>query len=163
MDSKPGKPVFNRVVSLKDTWAKSKTEAAPAPATAKKEQPAAPAARDSAPKRGRAEARAELRAKTPSLVERYDRYQQKSGLSAEEANLLTGELALANYFDEALAAHPSAKSVAKWLLNDLLGLTSSDALATLPLMSGLRPLRGLGGPGTRRPNGRQDLARRLGS
>src|SRR5262249_26155230 len=55
---------------------------------------------------------------------RYDRYQRAQGLSAEDARTLVSERALADYFDEAVAAHPgenSGKMLANWILTELLG------------------------------------------
>ena len=43
-------------------------------------------------------------------------------MSAEEADILTGDRGLGDYFEAALAEHPNAQSVARWLLNNVLGL-----------------------------------------
>ncbi|HEY6106426.1 MAG TPA: glutamine--tRNA ligase/YqeY domain fusion protein, partial [Anaeromyxobacteraceae bacterium] len=129
VDSGPGAPVFNRTITLKDTWAKAtagKPAAAPRP---RAERPATPAA----PPRARSEARAERRAEDPSLAERYARYQQALGLPEEQADRLTGDPALAAWFDGAVAAHSGAGTVARWLLNDLLGLAGDRPLEALPL------------------------------
>ena len=47
--------------------------------------------------------------------------------------MLTGDLALAGYFEAALEAHPGAAPVARWLLNDLLGLAREAPVDRLPL------------------------------
>jgi len=88
----------------------------------------------SAPRRSRAEARAERRAAAPALAEAYARYQAALKLTEEQADLLTGDPAVAAFFDAAVAANPKgAASVARWLLNDLLGLAGDRPLDALPL------------------------------
>ena len=129
VESKPGAPVFNRTISLKDTWG---NKVAPQKAEVRtKNAPKEP----SAPKKPRVDHRAELRAQTPELAERFAAYQAKLGLPEEDADILTGDLGLARYFDAAVAAHPNAKSVARWLTNDLLGLAKDRALDSLALTS----------------------------
>jgi len=127
VDSRTGAPVFNRIIDLKDTWAK--------PAEKVKERRQEPKSKPPKPaaKKGRLEARRALRASTPALEERFQSYQRRLGLSTEDADVLTGDLELATYFDAAVGAHPDAKSVAKWLLNDLLGLVPSGDFQHLPL------------------------------
>ncbi|MBI3182079.1 MAG: glutamine--tRNA ligase/YqeY domain fusion protein [Myxococcales bacterium] len=126
VDSRPGAPVFNRVIGLRDTWAKA-TEQLERKPEKKKPEP-----KPAAPKKGRAEARAEVRAGNPELASRYARYQSELTLSADEADLLTGDLATAEFFDAAVSRHGNAKLVARWLLNDLLGL-AKKGLEGLPL------------------------------
>ncbi len=125
-DSKPNAPVFNRVIGLKDTWTK------PA-AKPEERRPEKKPEASTAPKKARSEQRDKIRSETPALAERYARYQKEHGLAADEADPLTGELALASYFDAAVSAGGSAKTSAKWLLNELLGLAQERDLATLPL------------------------------
>jgi Asp-tRNA(Asn)/Glu-tRNA(Gln) amidotransferase B subunit len=122
--------VFNRVIGLKNTWASKTSER-------KSEQrgaagPAKEKATPAASRKGRVEARTQLRARTPALAERFERYQKKLSLPAELADLLSSDLELATFFDQAAAAHPRAESVAKWLLNDLLGLVKDRSLRSLP-------------------------------
>ncbi len=136
IDSRPGAPIFNRTIPLKDTWAKgAKAEPQAArPRSAQGQAGKAPAQPgEGAPSRARNEARAERRAATPALAERYARYQAAHGLPEAQADVLTGDLALAGYFEAALAAHPGAAPVARWLLNDLLGLAREAPVDRLPL------------------------------
>jgi glutaminyl-tRNA synthetase len=129
VDSRPGAPVFNRTITLRDTW--TRPTAQPEPRRAPKPRPEQPA--DATPRRGRGEARAERRAAIPALGERYARYQQALKLPEEQADLLTGDPALADYFDAAVAAGGAAATAARWLLNDLLGLAGEAPLASLQL------------------------------
>jgi glutaminyl-tRNA synthetase len=141
VDTRAGAPVFNRTITLKDTWAARasaraeprKPARAPAPrreavGTDGSAGPQAPAGR-----RGRAEARAELRAANPDLAARFARYTGPLALAEDDADLLSGDARLAAYFDAAVAVHPNARSVARWLLNELAGLTRDRDLGTLPL------------------------------
>ncbi len=130
VDSRPGRPVWNRTIGLKDTWgAKAQPRPEPRAAKPKKEAPAAGAA----PRKGRADARAELRAATPVLAAAFDRYQAQLGLPADQADLLAADEATASFFDGAVAAHASAQTVARWLLNELSGLAADRPLDALPL------------------------------
>jgi len=113
VDTRPGALVLNRIVTLR--------EAAPAQPVATK--PAVRSAKaETRPKtRSPAEYREEARARTPLLAERFGRYQADLGLSRDEADLLTGAVATGALFEAALAAHPNARSLAKWFVNDLAG------------------------------------------
>ena len=122
IDSVPGAPVFNRVVTLRDTWAKiAKTKDKPV---------AGLAADDSSPaevadkkrrriKRSKSQMRDDIRAATPELADRFERYREDIGLSNEEADVLTGDMSIARLFEEALAVHDDARVVANWLVNEV--------------------------------------------
>jgi glutaminyl-tRNA synthetase len=122
VDSAPGKPVFNRVVTLKDTWAKA---AQPEAAEARAARP-----EKKAPQKPKGEVA--LRPRSSNLLARLSSYKEL-GLSPEEADLLSREEPISGYFDAAVATHSAPKSVAKWLLNELLGLTSTEKLPGLML------------------------------
>jgi len=133
-DSRPGAPVFNRTITLKDAWARAAAAPEPKVARPRDARPAASqAAPDGAPRKGRSDARAERRAADPALQARYQAYRGELGLPEEQADLLAGDPALAAWFDAALLAHRQPASVARWLLNDLLGLAGDRPLAALPL------------------------------
>ncbi|MBM4379488.1 MAG: glutamine--tRNA ligase/YqeY domain fusion protein, partial [Deltaproteobacteria bacterium] len=120
--------VFNRTLTLKDTWARP-AEARPADPKPEKEKPAQKAG---APRKGRAEHRAEARAANPRLAAAHASLQQK-GLSEEEADLVSAGEAQAGFVDAALASGAPARSVARWFLNDLLGLLGDRAPGSTPL------------------------------
>jgi glutaminyl-tRNA synthetase len=130
VDSKAGAPVWNRTLALKDTWgAKAALRPEPRARSAKKEPPATPGA----PRRNRAELRAEERAATPALAAAFERYQKTLGLSVEQADLVAGDPATVRFFDAAVVAHANAPSVARWLVNELAGLAGDRPLDALPL------------------------------
>jgi glutaminyl-tRNA synthetase len=119
-ESRPGAPVFNRTITLKDSWA---ARAAPKPearAPRTRREPAEPT--EVAPQRSRGDARATLHAANPETAARFNRYHSQLGLGENEADLLSGDAVAAGFFEGALAAHPNARSVARWLLNDLAGV-----------------------------------------
>jgi glutaminyl-tRNA synthetase len=154
VDSRPGAPVFNRTITLKDTWARQGgavhvtgvgsirvegrkqatgqvhvTGVGSVHVKGRKETPAAP-------RKTRAEFRAEARAANPSLHARYAAYTKEHGLSQDEADLLTGDPATAAYFDAAIGAGARPGTAARWLLNDLAGLAGDLSLESLPLGGG---------------------------
>jgi glutaminyl-tRNA synthetase len=131
VDSRPGAPAWNRTITLKDTWTSRGAEKGPP--RAERERPARAAAQPgSAPRRTRAEARAEARAADPALAARHQALLGR-GLSPDEADLLAAEAATAGWFEAALDGGASPGAVARWLLNDLSGLAGDRALASLPL------------------------------
>ncbi|MBP6869396.1 Asp-tRNA(Asn)/Glu-tRNA(Gln) amidotransferase subunit GatB [Candidatus Babeliales bacterium] len=63
----------------------------------------------------------ELKAQFPEMpFAKYERYKQEFGLSDYEADIITTDLALTQYFEELMACHAS-KSCVNWLLRDVLG------------------------------------------
>src|SRR5499427_2418982 len=121
VDARPGTPVFNRVIGLKSTWA-AKT--------------ASPKPRSTAPKKKRAAAGKKSPARAAKLPERFERYVKELGLPAEQADLLTRSQAVSSFFDAALAVHPRPDSIAKWLLNHLVGLAKGKSPDALPFSGG---------------------------
>lgn len=51
---------------------------------------------------------------------RRERYVEEYGLSAYDARVLTDDAAIANLFDEAIKTHQHAKSIANWVINEVL-------------------------------------------
>jgi len=121
-DSRPGAPVFNRTIALKDSW----TKAAELPA---KKEPAAPAA----PVKGRAELRAEAHELDGALSARWTRL-RAIGLNEEEADAVAADAAVTLWYEGAFASGPAhCRALARWLTNDLLGLAKGRPLNALPL------------------------------
>jgi glutaminyl-tRNA synthetase len=127
-DSKPGALVFNRIIELRDSYKASKASAVE-PRTARQKAAAAKApVQDGTVSDDRARARAA----DPSLAARHDRYIASLGLAPAQADVLTGDAAVADFFDAAVAVHPDAKSVANWVANDLLRELKGRPLSKLP-------------------------------
>jgi glutaminyl-tRNA synthetase len=142
--SQPGALVFNRIVELRDAWAKGQQNNGElAPSTSQREpkgreakvtEPKATptAANDGAGSRkSKSELRDAVRAQQPELAARFVYYTTELGLSFEDADVLTGDLALARFFEDALTVHANAKSVANWILNDLLREAKDNPLTQL--------------------------------
>jgi len=67
-----------------------------------------------------------VRASLPELAEqKCTRFQREHGLSAYDARQLTSSRALADFFEQAAAAHGTPKAVANWMLRDLREALSS--------------------------------------
>ena len=117
--SRPGAPVFNRTVSLKDSWAKAAAKAEPKaePRAAKAKAPEKPSAREA------------LSPEAQALLERH-------GLSPEDARVLGEPGPLRALFDAALAFHGNARGLAAWIVNEL----PPAARAGEPLPFGAREL-----------------------
>jgi glutaminyl-tRNA synthetase len=133
VDSKPGALVFNRIIGLRDSWAKivaadeddeaPKSEAAPVEKTSTEPR---------RQKRTRADERADAREADPALAARMRRYVGELGLSEGDADVLTGEAAVADFFEAALAAHDEPASVARWTTNEVLRELKERSVAELP-------------------------------
>ena len=121
--------VLNRIVTLRSGWARSEQEVESVPRRA-----AAVSAGGSAgvpgPNRGRAD-RDGARATDPELARRMARYRDGLGLGAD-ADLLTGDRAVADFFDGALEVHRVPRSVASWIINELPREARGRPLASLP-------------------------------
>ncbi len=124
VDSKPGALVFNRVVTLRDTWRK-RTQAEPSTGRPERRRPAAPQPPSVPAAEREREPQAERVYRT--LVERY-------GLPADDADVLARDPAGARLFEDAVAALPgqsAARPVANWIIHELpreAGERSADAL-----------------------------------
>jgi glutaminyl-tRNA synthetase len=132
VESKPGAPVWNRTISLKDTWAARAAGAEAKEARpAREKKPAAPRE----PARDRAELQAEARAADPAVAARFERW-RKAGLAENEAHLVAADGDAAAYLEAAVAGGAQAPSAARWLLNELAGLAAGAPLPRLPLEGG---------------------------
>jgi len=131
VDSRPGAPVFNRIVELRDTYREGRgakpAAAAPRPA------PSAPREEKGAGRSGTvSEERARARAADATLARRHDAYVRDLGLPPALADVLTGDAAVADFFDEARAAYPNPRVVANWTANDVLRELKGRSMADLP-------------------------------
>ena len=113
--------MFNRTVALKDTWAKitkNEGDRASRPSIPEKEKPA--------PVATPAEAPAPLGAEAQRLRDAH-------GLPDDDARILGATAVVAAFFNEAVAAHPGGgKSVARWIVNEVLREAKAGGVAALP-------------------------------
>jgi glutaminyl-tRNA synthetase len=124
--------VFNRIVELRESWNRDHTSAEPAAETAPVKADKSARARTRPTRKSRTEIRDRIRAENPELSRRLVRYREELGLSEDDADQLTGDLALSSFFEGALDAHAVPGSVANWLLNELLGILGDRSLGDLP-------------------------------
>ena len=141
VDSKPDGLVFNRVVSLKDSWGRREGQAAvSSPPKAVASVPtiasSTPKERQRPQKASRAEVRAKQRAADPQLAAAYRRFQEVLGCSADDADVLTADAQLVAFVEEAVAAYPNTPSVTKWIVNTVLGEIKDRSIADLPFSGG---------------------------
>ena len=121
LDSKPGAPVFNRTVALKDSWTRS-AKASPAEKPEKPSPKAEPAAPARAPKS----------TEPTELSPEAARLQSTHGIPAEDARILASDPAVTAFFEEAVAAHPSPKPLARWIVNDVIRAAKGSSVKDLP-------------------------------
>jgi glutaminyl-tRNA synthetase len=127
VDSVPGRPVFNRIVALRDSWAKiaqrngdkgkggkgkQDPEAAPRPPkeTVAKTPPKATASEPEPDP---------VAALAPEQKARFDHYTGTLGLDRDDALILADDLALAEFYEEALAAYQNPAGIANWVIHEL--------------------------------------------
>jgi glutaminyl-tRNA synthetase len=130
-DSRPDALVFNRIISLRDSWTKKKKPPAPRPQS--KAAPESPRRGTKDVGRAAAEARAQARAQNPDLQRAYLKLQETLGVSEKDADLITADIRQVRFFHTAVEVYPNGISLANWFLNQLLGLTKGRALNELPL------------------------------
>jgi glutaminyl-tRNA synthetase len=122
--------VFNRIVGLKSTY---RGDAAAGMATGGENTASAggshlpPGSRPQV-----SDERIAARAADHVLAERFARYSDDLGLSAEHADLLTGSRGAGDFFEAALAEHEDASGVASWVVTEVRGVLAGRALADLP-------------------------------
>ncbi|MSP91233.1 MAG: glutamine--tRNA ligase/YqeY domain fusion protein [Myxococcales bacterium] len=129
IDSGPGAPVWNRVMTLRDSWVKadaatSRPErgrrdprsdvAVPGPAGATGAADGQPGSARAA----RVDGRAAARAQTPALAEAFERWQRDWGVARDDADVLTDDLALMQFVEAAARTGPPL-AVVRWAVNDL--------------------------------------------
>ena len=115
--------VFNRIVPLRDSWAKAQ----------KADEPAAPppAPKPAAPKTPSPKKAPEQRALSPEQQARVDAH-LAAGLSSDEARMLSSDDDLTRLFEGASGVVKDPKAVAAFLLNTLQGELKGRAVSELP-------------------------------
>ncbi len=129
-DSKPGAIVLNKIISLRDD---KPAVAQAAPAERKENVKAATRPKSKSP----AEYRAETRVRDSELAAAYAKAQEL-GISADQADLLTGDRATATLFHETAAIVGDAALVAKWMINELPRALGARDLAEVTTVDAVR-------------------------
>lgn len=139
-DSRADRLVYNRIIELRDSWAaKAAAEAAAADEAAAEAKAAARAAKrevnkaDADNRRSKTEVRDEIRAENPDLAARLVRYTDELAIAFDDADVLTGDEALADFFEDALQAHDNPQNVANWITNEVLREAKDTPVAELSI------------------------------
>ncbi len=130
-DSAEGALVFNRIVTLRDSWLKiaQRGGGAGEPRRPRRTQ-APPKNAAKAPAERRAGADTEL---TAAQRSRMEHYRDRLGLAAGDASLLASDDGLAAFFEEAVRRHDNSRSLANWVVNELRPALKETPLKTSPL------------------------------
>jgi glutaminyl-tRNA synthetase len=136
-DSRPGTPVFNRIVELRDTYKEGRIATTAAPVAARP-VPSFVEPAEKAPARAGtiSEERARARERDASLSKRHDAYIRDWGLPPALADVLTGDASVADFFDAAVASYPNPKAIANWTANDILRELKGRTIGELPFTAG---------------------------
>ncbi len=121
--------VFNRIVPLKDTWARREpvaTQPATAAVAPVSERSREPQGREKAPRAK--EERQPRRELDPARQALFERYRSEFGVIDEHAELLASS---PSFFEEALEEHADPTAVASWIVVDLRGLLDGRSLDEL--------------------------------
>ena len=133
VESTTSRPVFNRIVALRDGWSKTVARAA----QEAERSGATPGVGREVPRERViqtdedriADGRRQAREADPQLMERFDRYRRDHGLSSKQADLLTADRAMSDFFEAALDAAGDAQGTASWIANDLQALLPDHGIA----------------------------------
>ncbi|TVR65572.1 MAG: glutamine--tRNA ligase/YqeY domain fusion protein [Gemmatimonadales bacterium] len=142
VDSTPEALVFNRIVTLRDTWARRR-EAAEAPPASPKTSGVKPGAGESGPttpsrKTGATGPRPEL---PPEARARADELERSHGIGRVDAEILARDSAVEAFYRAAVSAYPGRPrkdrpagsiSVANWVINELPPVLGDRNPADLP-------------------------------
>jgi glutaminyl-tRNA synthetase len=109
VDSTPERLVFNRTVTLRDSWAAARGTGATGAAEREKARK---------PERGQASSRPEPE-RSPELQARRARFAAERGIGADQAEILTRETATADLFEAAAAAGAEPRAAANWIIHEL--------------------------------------------
>ncbi len=119
IDYSDDKPVFNKIVSLKDSWAKKKNPRRTSGKTVAK----------------KVQIDGEVTPMTPEEEKRFKHYTQELNLNHEVANTLARDAKLSAFFEEALITHHGAVNIANLVANEVareLKHMEADALKFSP-------------------------------
>ncbi|MBN1608324.1 MAG: glutamine--tRNA ligase/YqeY domain fusion protein [Polyangiaceae bacterium] len=117
VDSMPGRPVFNRIVSLKDTWAKIAARSAGA---------STETVTSGTERGGRDAVRPEEKASGTAVEREIGSVARQlcadHGIGAEEARVLGDDPALRTLFEQAIKTHPNARMASVLIVHELRAL-----------------------------------------
>ncbi|MBW2452991.1 MAG: glutamine--tRNA ligase/YqeY domain fusion protein, partial [Deltaproteobacteria bacterium] len=125
--------VFNRVVTLRDSWAKLQSAQPAAPLTAPgpaQRGGSAPTKRVARPQPSRPEPSAP--SLSPAAEAQVARYRDELGLTEADAVIIAQEPAVTALFEAAIARHDNPKGIANWVVNELAKELKAREAGALP-------------------------------
>ncbi len=129
-DSTADALVFNRIVTLRDSWLKIVQRGGGNAPRRPRRPRAAPKSGAQNPAERKPPAHAGL---TPAQHTSMERYRDQLGLAAGDALLLASDNDLAGFFEEAVRVHENPKAVANWVIHQLRAHLKEKPLNSLPL------------------------------
>lgn len=130
-DSSADALAFNRIVTLRDTWAKIKAPTPKAKPKAKpvpKPNPSPREATKPAPAKAKTPA-----PRSPELAKKMAHYIDTYHLAPDLADQITQEAAVAAFFEDAIRAHHNPVALSKWVVNVLAAERKQDESNALPI------------------------------
>jgi glutaminyl-tRNA synthetase len=142
-DSRPGALVFNRTVTLRDTWGKreerGKRKEERGTAAEEQRSGGAEERRTPAPTHSRTHALSAQPTRVERSAEleaRMERYARELGLSEYEAEILTRDGDISDLFEATVGDGVAPKSVANWIINDLITELKTQGINELAFDAG---------------------------
>ncbi|MFV2007437.1 MAG: glutamine--tRNA ligase/YqeY domain fusion protein [Longimicrobiales bacterium] len=124
LDSGPDSLVFNRTVTLRDSWTKR------APSAVTSGEAAAP----KPPSEGPAQTAERIhRPNDAESAVRFDRFTSEFALPAEDAGILAQDADLSEYFERAVIGSAAARPLANWIINTLPRVLEGRRLSEFPV------------------------------
>lgn len=124
VDSAPDALIFNRTVTLRDSWAK-KTPSTLAAGDSPAPKAPSPGSVQTAPRVHRPE--------DAEAAARFNRYTSEFGLPEADAGVLAQEADLSDYFERALTGSAPPRPIANWIINDLPRVLEGRSLSEFPV------------------------------
>ena len=131
IDSQPDALVFNRTVTLRDTWAKI-TDKAPTENGKTKKKNKGKSSSKNQPDRSRESILSSLRLASDKAAEAFEKYLDHDGLSLSDAEVLATDAKASSLVEAARNSGASAKSAASWVVNILPGELKGTEIESLP-------------------------------
>ena len=130
-DSQPDALVFNRTVTLRDTWAKISDQSSGQNGASKKKKKDRNASTNT-PARSRDSIAAALQSTSAAAAEAFEKYVDQDGLSLPDAEVLATDANAASLVEAARSSGAPAKSAAAWVVNVLPGELKGSSVQTIP-------------------------------
>lgn len=127
-DSTQERPVFNRIVSLKDSWTKLSSSSEEKSTSIKEKSPTKdlkqPDPKVSKPS---------TEAMCPDVKERYTAFHETMGITPDEAALIAKDSVISTFFMDANNTFNNPKAVANLLVNELLPSIKEESFANIKI------------------------------